>query len=219
MKSNPAVYDTAATFLQPFLAAPQRPEDTLNYHELLGFLFAVACSPEMIQPADWLPVIFNEQDAGYANIAEAERVMQALLELYNQINQEILQGYPILPARCRPLADTISNIATQAPLSQWASGFLLGHEWLGEVWDANTPDDLDEELGSCVLILSFFVSREIAEGYWREFNSENLSLDDMAAQIIESIAPAMVTYSDIGRNLFEEAPDARLIHPAPASVN
>lgn len=219
MKSNPAVYDSAATFLQPFLAAGQRPEDTLNYNELLGFLFAVACSPEMIQPAEWLPVIFNDQDAAYANMAEAEQVTRELIGLYNQINQEILQAYPRLPSRCQPLADAMANLTAQAPLGQWARGFLLGHEWLSEVWEANTPEDLDEELGSCLLTLSFFVSPEIAEGYWQEFNSKDLSLDEMAVQIIEAIPAAIVTYSDIGRNLFEEAPEARLIRPGPSLVN
>lgn len=219
MKPKPTVYESAAAVLQPFLADAQRPEDTLNYQELLGFLFAVACSPEMIQPSDWLPEVFNDQDAAYADLAEAERVMQAMMTLYNQINQEVGRGYPLLPASCQPVADPMANLDEQAPLSQWSRGFLVAHEWLTEVWEANTPEDLDEELGACVLALSFFVSPEMAEGYWREFDPRGMSLEDMAAQILEEIPAAMVVYSDIGRNLFEEAPDARLIHPAPVSVN
>lgn len=219
MKPKPTVYESAAIVLQPFLAAAQRPEDTLNCQELLGFLFAVACSPEMVQPADWLPEVFNGQEAGYADLAEAGHVMQAMMTLYNQVNQEIVRGYPVLPAACQPLADVMANLDAQAPLSQWSRGFLVAHEWLTDVWEANTPEDLDEELGACVLALSFFVGPEMAEGYWREFEPEGMSLEEMAAQILEEIPVAMVVYSDIGRNLFEEAPGTRLIHPAPVSVN
>ncbi len=219
MKLKPTVYESAAIILQPFLAAAQRPEDTLNYQELLGFLFGVACSPEMIQPVDWLPEVFNGQDAAYADLAEAGQVMQAMMTLYNQINQEILRGYPLLPADCQPAADAMANLEAGAPLSLWSRGFLVAHEWLTDVWEANTPEDLDEELGACVLALSFFVSPEMAEGYWREFEPEGMSLEEMARQILEEIPAAMVVYSDIGRNLFEEPPGTRLIHPTPVSVN
>lgn len=41
-----------------------RPAGTLTYHELQGFLFAVASAPELIRPTEWLPLIFNEQEAG-----------------------------------------------------------------------------------------------------------------------------------------------------------
>lgn len=32
--------------LSRFLSSPDRPDGTLGYHELQGFLFAVACSKE-----------------------------------------------------------------------------------------------------------------------------------------------------------------------------
>ena len=49
--------------LTSFLAAPQRPEGMLTFHKLQGFLFAMACAPALIKPSEWLPLIFNEQEA------------------------------------------------------------------------------------------------------------------------------------------------------------
>jgi uncharacterized protein len=54
--------------LTQFLTSPQRPEGTLNYQEVRGFLFAIACAPELIKPSEWLPMIFNEQDAQFAGM-------------------------------------------------------------------------------------------------------------------------------------------------------
>ena len=61
--------------LRAFLEQPARPAGTLTYDELQGFLFAVVSAPEPIQPSEWLPIIFNEQDAGYATLEEAQLIL------------------------------------------------------------------------------------------------------------------------------------------------
>ena len=63
--------------LSKFLAAPQRPEGTLSFHQVQGLLFAIACSPEPVMPSEWMPMIFNGQEANYASIDEAESVVGA----------------------------------------------------------------------------------------------------------------------------------------------
>ena len=75
--ANPPPY--LSKLLTPFLASPQRPGGTLTFHQLQGFLFAIACAPELIKPSEWLPLVFNEQEAGYANEEEARSVLQALM--------------------------------------------------------------------------------------------------------------------------------------------
>jgi hypothetical protein len=41
-----------AESLSAFLSSGDRPAGTLNLNELRGFLFAIACSPELIMPSD-----------------------------------------------------------------------------------------------------------------------------------------------------------------------
>jgi hypothetical protein len=43
---------TDRTALAAFLADPERPVGTLTYHELQGFLFAVAAAPELVPPSE-----------------------------------------------------------------------------------------------------------------------------------------------------------------------
>ena len=59
--------DADAAYLEAFLASRKRPEGTLLYYELEGFLFAVACSPDLVMPSEWTPLIFAEKEAGYAD--------------------------------------------------------------------------------------------------------------------------------------------------------
>ncbi len=63
---------------------------TLCFQELQGFLFAVASCPEVIQPSDWLPVISNDEDIGFEDQSEAERIVSLINALYNQVNCAVM---------------------------------------------------------------------------------------------------------------------------------
>lgn len=58
-----------------FLERPDRPEGTLRFHELQGLLFAIASSPETILPSQWLPLIGNDADLGFADQNEAQEIL------------------------------------------------------------------------------------------------------------------------------------------------
>lgn len=77
-------------YLTDFLAKEHEANGALTIHQLRGFLWAVASSPEMIQPSEWLPVVLNDEEQGnmpFRHQADAERFMGVVLRLYNQINQ------------------------------------------------------------------------------------------------------------------------------------
>lgn len=186
--------------LKEFLASPQRPEDSLSYYEVHGFLFAIACSPEMIRPSEWLPLIFNEKDAGYANMEEGTSVLQQLLDLYNTINGPVMMGDVSLPSDMTIQTSALENI--DGDLAQWCRGFNLGHEWLIELWNEYTPGELDEELGSSMLVLSFFSTHKLARAYHQEFaEASGQSLEDFAQTLLDMFKDAMNSYANIGHSI------------------
>ena len=75
--------ETHATLLRTFLSAPERVKGTMTYPQLAGFLFSMANAPGLIPPSEWLPIVFNDQDAPYETRSEAEEVTQAMMALYN----------------------------------------------------------------------------------------------------------------------------------------
>ncbi|MGD2111880.1 MAG: UPF0149 family protein, partial [Gammaproteobacteria bacterium] len=184
------------------LAAPQRPADTLNYHEVQGLLFAIACAPEVVMPSEWMPLIFDEQEAGYADPAEAQSVIQALMSLYNAVNSRVFAGDVKLPDDITPAPQAVDNLGGSTALGQWSRGFFLGHDWLSELWDRYTPDSLDEELGSSLMILTFFSSRELAEAYYREVASSSGQTLEMFAEKLRGLfEDAMRGYAHLGRSI------------------
>ena len=153
--------------LQAFLADPARPADTLRYHALQGFLFAVASAPELILPSEWQPIIFGDKEVDYASLDEAQEILGQITALYNAINAAVIDAPTLLPADCQLRDDVLANFEDDAPIAQWSRGFLRGHQWLEQLWE-DLPDDVVEELDATLMILAFFSSRQMAEDYLAE---------------------------------------------------
>ena len=206
--------DHAAT-LQAFLAAPERPHGTFSYGELAGFLFTVCCAPELVPPSEWLPLVFAWEDANYSGMPEANEILWAMMALHNHISRQLRQGAPSLPPGCEMRDDAVADLLPDAPVSGWARGFATGHEWLTEQW-APTPEKLADELGSILMVLSFFGNRDVAEAYRKEFFPHEERLEVLAAEIRELFPASMAGYAELGRAVGEQIP-GRTDRPQPST--
>jgi len=190
-----------ANAVSAFLNAPQRPEGTMSYCECAGFLFVVACSPELVKPSEWLPIIFNEQDADYASMEEAQDILQCLMALYNDLTRQVQEGDNQLPLGCVAREDPLDNLESDTPLSQWAQGFMAGYGWLEELWNTYTPEDLSEELGAQMMVLSFFASPKLAQAFLEETKRKDNSLESMAAQMLQMFPDALTGFAHLGYSI------------------
>lgn len=191
--------------LRNFLEHPSRPANTLSYHQAQGFLFTVAAAPELVGPSDWLPMIFAEQNPGYSSPEEANQIIGELMALYNDINRAVIEQTPALPSDCVVHPNALDNLEPSAPLSQWSRGFLVGHQWLEELWDVEMPDDMNEDVGAMLMTLAFFASRKLAESFYREAARTAQSLDAFASDVLTLFPDAMREYAHIGRTILAEA--------------
>lgn len=197
----PLTYDQAI-LLTRFLSAPQRPKDTLTYFQLAGFLFGLANGPELIPPSEWIPLVFNDQDARYETEDEATEVLQAMMALYNDCVRERPKGKVLLPLGGEVRPNPMDNLTSDAPMSQWAQGFGMGYDYLSEVWEAYTPDEFDEDIGALLMTLTFFSSRALAEAYYQEGNKKG-TLDQLAKSVLEIFPDAMREYAHLGRSIYQ----------------
>ena len=188
--------------LRAFLEHPTRPAGTLSYHELQGFLFTVVSAPELIPPSDWLPIIFGDEEAGFASPDEAQEILGQIMVLYNTPTAAVLDPPTLLPVDCPLRDDVLANFEDEAPIAHWSRGFLRGHQWLEELWEETVPEELDDELGSVLMTLSFFSSREIAEAFHSESGGEQ-SFEAMATAIHSVLPMAVAQYAHMGRSIAE----------------
>jgi uncharacterized protein len=202
MNAIPKFTEANAAFLNRFLTLPQRPKGTMTYPQLAGFLFNMANAPELIPHSEWMPIVFNDQDAGYETRDEAERVLQAMMALYNNCDRKRAAGSGFLPPGCEIRPQPLDNLDTDAPLSQWARGFLTGHTCLEEIWSEFTPAELDKELGASVMVLTFFASPRLANAYHKEGKGKT-SLEHLAETVVMIFPDAMTEYAHLGRCIFQ----------------
>jgi hypothetical protein len=93
-----------AALLQDFLASPQRPAGTLTYAQSAGFLFSLANGPEPIPPSEWIPMVFDDHDAGYDTHAEAAQSLP-----HPSVESTFIHMSPPQSARPQPPAATPSS--------------------------------------------------------------------------------------------------------------
>ena len=195
--------------LTNFLIDRKRPEGTFCFQKLQGFLFAVASSPEMVPPSDWLPIVSNDEDIAFNDQTEAERVLSLIMTLFNQINIAVLERNDTMPSGCEFQADIEANFDEEVAVSQWSRGFMLGHDWLADLWDEYVPESLDEECGSSAMVLSFFASRQLAEAYYLEnttaprHRKPGISFSEFAARVRDLFPDALSSYAHLGRTISE----------------
>lgn len=194
--------------LVEFLKNPARPDGTLRFHELQGFLFAIACSPETIAPSEWLPMIGNDEDLTFADQNEAQGILGLVMALYNEINTAVLERSNSLPAGCAFDKNISKNFEDDSSISQWSRGFAAGHDWLAEVWEEYLFDELDEECGATLMVLSFFGSKPLANAYYTDMRPGKRkrgdeSFEDFAITMRRMFPDALASYAHIGRSIFE----------------
>lgn len=187
--------------LSKFLDHPSRPEGTLRYHELEGFLFTVASAPELVLPSEWLPLVFGDGEPSFENKDEAQAILGQIMELYNAINGIVSDPPAELPDDCTFRDDVLANLEDDAPIAQWSRGFLYGHQWLEEAWEETVPEELDEEFGPILMALTFFSSRRLAEAFHAESSQPGSSLELMAGTIRKVFAAAVAEYASLGRTI------------------
>ncbi|MCB1749446.1 MAG: UPF0149 family protein [Gammaproteobacteria bacterium] len=198
--------DTHA-FLADFLAAPERPADTLDILQLQGLLFAVCCAPEMTETSDWIAATFADQDPGFTDPEQSRAVFEALVALYNEVNEGVVEDRPALPAGCAFRDDLMANAADDAPVARWAQGFDLGQAWLEEVWDAWLPEALVEDFDADVHVLTFFGAAEaVREELGRMKRRRGRTVEELfaeeAAYCRDTFDTALAAHAALGRKLY-----------------
>jgi yecA family protein len=192
------------TLIRDLLAQPNLPPGTFTYHQMQGFFFAIAAAPSSTPPAEWIPLIFGGTTPIFGSDARAEEILCGVLELYELVKSDVLEHSGRLPADCPLHTDAMANLNASAPLSQWARGFVLAHNWLERSWDDVPKGESEGELASMMLTLSFFSSHRIAEAFLAECSQPGMTLPEMAAIILDALPDAAAGYVALGCAIRED---------------
>lgn len=114
--------DQVKEILEAFLGSPDRPEYTMNYCQLDGYLHALAAGPESIELKEWMPLVFVDQNPNFSDKVQELMITQALDSFYNAHRVQLLSNLCELPCA----HDYSEAWPARAEIEQWARGFMQG---------------------------------------------------------------------------------------------
>jgi len=212
----------AHAVLREFLDRPDNPEGVFCYDEFLGFIFAVVCTPDLVKPGEWIPVVFGEAGMPAGDDEEAQRLLSALMAVYNDHIERLADSEKPLRPDVELRDSVMANFDEDAPVAGWSRGFRVGRHWLRESWDdLPLPDDMQDELAACFMVLTFFSSPEFAREFWTDIaEEEGKSFEEMAERCLSIFEDAAASYAHIGFTLWSALRnvEARMADQQPAQA-
>lgn len=133
----------AQSALRDCIEQLRRVDAVLSYDQLRGLLFAINSSPEPIKPSEWFELIWLNDEPQFDNEADAK----AFYSLINKLQQQLAKAGEM--GKILPFPSNYEN-QWQPELAEWCQGFLLGHQYLEELWIVAIEDVADDELAARV---------------------------------------------------------------------
>lgn len=192
-----------AKSLQSFLDAPERSADSMGYAQAAGFLFSVACAPELVKPADWMPKIIDPDNAVETSLEEKKAITAGLMSLYNEMTHQVQKVNVKLPHDIGFLEEPMANLESNASISRWAQGFRSGYFWLESSWSAYIPEEIKEESGYHLTVLCFFSNRKMATSLYEGVKNPDITLESMAASMKKIFPDAMRGFALLGNSIHQ----------------
>ena len=125
--------------LKNLLAMTPDPDTTLSYDELLGYMFGLAITPEMLVPSEWLPVIFGGDLPKFSSTEQMEKMTGCLFEVYNNFIADFHADKLNFPFKIEELQASQFEV-----VYEWVSGFEEAIALREEVWDPEEYPELSD---------------------------------------------------------------------------
>ncbi len=183
--------------LDAFLMSDDAPENCMQISDLDGFLTGVLCSPDLIMPSEWFPVVWNTPDPVLND--EGIWATQEILKLYN----EIATGLNAEPAEIAPLfweRDGDTPVA-----ADWCEGFSEAFALRGDQWDELMETEEGQDWLFPILAHLFDDDGNSLSGASEE---ELPMVLDEAAQLIGSSVPRIFRFWQTRPNSATGRPDS-----------
>ena len=121
--------ETCWNEIEQLLAEIDPQNECFNATEIQGLLFAVAITPELITPNEWLPIIFGDTMPQYVDLEPMQQLLGMLFNAYNHyitLHQGDSLHFPYNPKQMTP------NLSDR--LMDWCVGFWNGLQLRSELW-------------------------------------------------------------------------------------
>ncbi|MBQ4813813.1 UPF0149 family protein [Pseudoalteromonas luteoviolacea] len=180
--------------LNDYLGSRSNGVEAMTFDGVQGFLFAVVCSPDGIEPEQWLSEVTSADE----NVTE--EVVFAFLALHHHISEQVFTSGYTLPFK---------ESAPWSVMHQWSLGFLRGcQDYLSTLSQASISEAHKEALISTTELLGFFsLEQEQVESYCSTTGIELSEFCKAQYELAAQVAPAfaeLIEQIAVASGLYEE---------------
>ncbi len=173
--------------LQDILSLPELEDKLLNEAKSRGFVTAMACSPNILPPQEWLPFLWGgEEVAPFSDGEQLETYIQHIIDMWNKSRADLLEGSWLWPQGYEIDEEEIVN----EQVRDFCEGVLQGWQLARDDWEVLMPEESQDNalLGGVLLSLSMLYAPETALTTLNEQGMEGL---DQFEEIFNAI-PVML---------------------------
>lgn len=159
--------------LQEILTLPELEDKLLNEAKSRGFVAAMACSPNVLPPQEWLPFLWGgEEVAPFSDGEQLETYIQHIIDMWNQYRSALLDGSWVWPEGYNLDEEEIVNDHVR----DFCEGVLQGWQLARDDWEVLMPEESQDNalLGGVLLSLSMLYDPETALTTLNEQGMEGL---------------------------------------------
>lgn len=108
--------------LDHFLAG-DAPEESMTLDELHGFLAAIICSPRMVMPSQWIPIVWGGTKPEFGTMDQTQYITNMMMRLNNDVSEKLSM------ADFDPLfmEEKLANGHVVLDPHGWCEGFVRGN--------------------------------------------------------------------------------------------
>jgi len=149
-----------------------------------GMIFAVAASPEIPMPEQWMPWLIQSSSSALVD-KDVDALADVLMNNLRAHLQCMTDEKPLMPTRCEYSATEVDTAPELSPeiapeLTQWLEGLLYVHQQLEDVWqqaweklsakealreDSCRSDSPEKRLSRCLKLFTTLANVELALQY------------------------------------------------------
>ncbi len=164
--------------LNKFLSLAPKPEDAFTYDELMGYMFGLAMTPDILLPNEWLPVISGGEPPEYTSLGQAQEMMGCLMQVYNTFISAFQAGclkfpYDVLHLKSKDY-DSICG---------WVFGFDEALALRPDIWEPEERPHLAEEMANDV-----FSGLMVIQGFTDPQTATDI-IEGLSEEIVRQIFP------------------------------
>ena len=123
--------------LEGFLESSE-PEQGMAIDAIDGMLAAIAVGPDLVNPSEWMPAVWNHTLPEYDSKEQASRIMEILMKWYNNVASDINSGTYQPMMAVWELEGSTEEV--EYP-EDWCLGFLEGMKFRSAAWETRAKHD------------------------------------------------------------------------------